>query len=77
MLVLREGEGLEVEDISAAEQAIEPGAECVCGQFRVEARGQSPEAVGMVSFDVKLEGQLAVDGLDELAQMRVQVAKRR
>jgi len=31
----------------------------------------------MVRFDVQLERELAVDGLDELAQMRVQVAKRR
>lgn len=30
----------------------------------------------MIGFDVELEGELTVDGLDELAQMRVQVTER-
>lgn len=71
MLVLREGKRLEVKDIDDAEQVIQPGAERVRGQFRVESRRQSPEAVGVVGFDVELEGQLTVDRLDELAHLRV------
>ncbi len=76
VLVERGGECLEVKDIGDAEQAIEPDAEGVGREFGVEARRQPSETVGMVGFDVELEGELTVDGLDELTQMRVQLTER-
>src|SRR5262249_23126371 len=77
VLVERKGERLEVVDISDSEEAIDPDTERMRGELGVEVRGEAAKAMGMVSFDVQLERELAVDGLDELAQMRVQVAKRR
>ena len=63
MLVEREGERLEVEDLGDAEQAIEPDTQGMGGELGGEARRQSPEAMGMVGFDVELERELIVDGL--------------
>lgn len=75
-LIVRESERLEVEDIENTQQAVEPDAEGVGGELGGEARGESTEAMRMVSFDVELQGELAVDRLDELTEMRMQLAER-
>ncbi len=71
MQVERKDERLEVEDISDTEEAIDPDTERMRGELGEEARGETAKAIAMVSVDVQLERELAVDGLGELAQMRV------
>ena len=42
-------------------------------QFRVQARTQAPETVGVVLLNRKLVGQLPVDRLNKLAKARDQI----
>ena len=76
MLVVWEGARLEVEDISDAEQAIEPDTQGMGGELGVAACGETAQAVGVVGLNMQLERKLVVDSLDQLAQMGVQVATR-
>jgi hypothetical protein len=77
VLAETKGERLEVEDIRDTDEAIDPDTERMRGEQGVEAHGESANVMGMVSFYVQLDRELAVDGLDELAHLRVRVAKRR
>lgn len=45
-------------------------------ELGVEPCGESAQTMGMVGLDVELEGQLAVHGLDQLAQMGMQASER-
>jgi hypothetical protein len=47
------------------------------GEFGQEPRTQAPHRVGMINLDVELFGQLAVDGLDDLANGIEQMADSR
>ena len=73
--MVREGEHLEVQDFGDAEQAIEPDTEGMGGELGGESGDQPPQAMGVIGLDVKLEGELAVDRLDQLAQVSVEMAK--
>ncbi len=53
----------------AAQQAIAPEAEGVRGQLGLEARAAPADARGAVARDLELPGQLAVDRLDDLAEV--------
>jgi hypothetical protein len=45
-------------------------------EFGQQAGAESPEGMGMIELDVELFGQLAVDGLDDLAHCIEQTAVR-
>jgi CheY-like chemotaxis protein len=65
-----------VEDISDTEEAIDPDTERMRGELGVEARGEAAKPMGIVSFDVQLERELAVDGLDDLAAGLLKMERR-
>ena len=48
--------------------AIEIEAQGMGGEFGIQANTEAPEAMGMIALQVELRLQLAVDGLNHLAQ---------
>ena len=63
----RKGKGLDLQEVRVAKQTIDIDAQGMSGELGVETGTETPEGMGMVSLDVKLFGQLSVDGLDDLA----------
>src|SRR5512147_2488749 len=63
----RESQCLDVQEIWLSELTIDVDAKGVCGELGVKPGAQSPEGMSTVGFDVELFGELAVDGLDNLA----------
>jgi len=74
LMLVREGKGLDLEDIVLAEQAVEVEAEGVSGEFGVQAGSEARERVGVVDRNVELFLELVVDGLDDLASAIEHVA---
>ena len=66
-MLVREGEGLDLEDIVFSKEAVEVEAEGVSGQLGVQAGGEARKRVGVVDLNVELLLELVVDGLDDLA----------
>src|SRR5205085_4914531 len=67
LVLVREGEALEVEVVGLTEEAVEVDGKGMGGELAVEACGEAIEGVGVVLFDVPEVGELTVDGLDDLA----------
>src|SRR5215204_2382512 len=53
--------------VRVPEQTVDVQGEGVGGELAVEAGAEAIEGVGMVLLDVEEGGELAVDGLDDLA----------
>ena len=66
-MLVRGGEGLDLEDIVFSKEAVEVEAEGVSGQLGVQAGGEARKRVGVVDLNVELLLELVVDGLDDLA----------
>ena len=69
--MLDESEGLEGLE-GLAQEGVAAQAEGVGGQLGLHAGAQAGQGLGAVALDVELLGQLAVDGLDRLAEVGLQ-----
>ena len=68
-MLVGKGEMPDTQEVAIAQEAIEPEAEGVCGEFGQKPCRQPPKGMGMVRLDGELSSQLAIDGFDQLAQM--------
>ena len=75
-MLVGESELLDLQEVGIAQEPIEIDTEGVGSQLGLQAGTQAPERVRMVGFDIELLGQLAVDGLDDLAGAVQQVLDR-
>ena len=73
-MLVREGESLDLQEVSLAEQAVNVDGQGVRREFGVESGTQAPKGVGMIGFDVELVVELAIDGFDNLADVIDEVA---
>ena len=62
----REGEWLDVKEVSLTQETIDVDAQSMSSQLGVQTGAQTPEGVSMVLLHVELLGQLAVDRLYDL-----------
>ncbi len=63
----RKSQGLDLQEVGLADQAIEIDAQGMGCQFSVEASTQAPEGTGMIDFDLELIGKLCVHSFNHLA----------
>ena len=66
-MLVWEGKGLDLQEVLLTEQAVEIDAQGVGRQLGIKPSTQAPESMGMVDLDVKLLRELAINGLDDLA----------
>ncbi len=62
-----ESERFDLQEVRLSQQPVEIQAQGVGSQFGVQPGAQAPEGMGMVDFDMKLVGELCINGFNSLA----------
>ncbi len=70
----RKSQGLDLQEVGLADQAIEIDAQGMCSEFSVKASAQAPERMCMIDFNLELTGELCIYSFNHLADRIVETA---
>ena len=68
----RKSQGLDLQEVRLADQAVEIDTQGMSSEFGVEASTQAPEGMRMIDFNLELAGELGIHGFNHLADRVVE-----
>jgi hypothetical protein len=68
----RKSQGLNLQEVGLADQAIEIDAQGMRSKFGIEASAQAPAGMGMIDFNLELAGELCIHRFNHLADRVVE-----
>ena len=73
-MLVGEGQILDLQEIWLAQQTVDVDTEGMCGELGIESGTQPSKRMSMVGLDVQLLRELAIDGLNDLANRVVETS---
>ena len=72
-MLVRESQRLDLKEVRLSQQTIDVNAQGMSRQFTIQTGTQTPKGMGIILLNRELPRQLAIDGLNQLADGVMQV----